>query len=80
MIIKLSTGKELTLEEAKEVYDKMYELMNGKGRETYIPYPAPIYPPMPWIPYPNEYQWTWDTGSPVIAPSITTSQYGAGNN
>ena len=63
MIIKLSTGKELTLEEAKEVYDKMYELMNGKGRETYVPYPVPqpMYPgtpcPSPW------WEFTWTSNS-----------------
>lgn len=50
MIIILDSGKELTIEEVKEVVDKFQGLL-GDGKERYIPYPIidpqPIYPTIP---------------------------------
>lgn len=56
MVIKLSTGKELTLEEVKEVIDKFQEMFGDTVKE-YIPYP--IYPTQPYVyPYTNEPYYT----------------------
>lgn len=60
MIIKLSTGKELTIDEAKEVYEKLLELTGTNRRDTYVPYPVPQ-PVYPSTPYPNpwwEFNWS----------------------
>ena len=48
MIIKLESGKELTLEEIKEIVDKFQGLF---GKKEYIPY-RPVRPQFPQFPEP----------------------------
>jgi hypothetical protein len=55
MIIKLDSGKELTLEEVKEVIDKFQGLLGTKEKE-YIPYPVLQTPG--FFPTPNVYPLT----------------------
>jgi len=59
MIIKLNSGKELTLEEVKEVIDKFQGLLGTKEKE-YVPYPVypqpfspPFFPVEPYRYYPH---------------------------
>lgn len=54
MIIKLDSGKKLTLEEVKEVIDKFQDLLGDKKEEVFIPYIQPHQPnynELEYIPY-----------------------------
>jgi len=49
MIIKLSTGKELTIDEVKEVIEKFKSLYEPKKNEC-TPCPIYVYPTYPAVP------------------------------
>jgi len=50
MVIKLASGKELTLEECMEVVEK-FDLIFGRKKTESVPYP--VYPAYPWYHDPN---------------------------
>ena len=64
-------GKEYSLEEAREIYNELDNILGQKTKE-YIPWPyrEPYYPKQPWYEYP---QWVTDR---TTIPTYTTTSDG----